>query len=103
MEGHGDVHVRLGTGTNTRKGSSGHPFEVNAEFETIWEYVNPYYGRRGKQNGTYRAHRVPYDWVPQTEPPREKAIGTINNAWLRVPGSPRARVLKITDIKNRSR
>jgi hypothetical protein len=82
------------------EGGSGRIFEVTAQFETVWEYVNPYFGRKSRQNGIYRAYRVPYEWVPQVERPTEKAVPTINNARFSVPGSPGARVVKVTDIKS---
>lgn len=47
------------------EGNNGRIFEVTAEFQTVWEYVNPYYGKKGNQNIVYRAYRVPYEWIPQ--------------------------------------
>jgi hypothetical protein len=35
----------------------------------------------------YRAYRVPYEWVPQIDPPREAAIAPLNVATFRVPGA----------------
>ena len=83
------------------EGATGRIFEVTAGFEIVWEYVSPYYGRKSEQNGIYRAYRVPYEWVPQMEPPKEQAVRRVNNARFRVPGSPKTRVLKITDTKDR--
>jgi hypothetical protein len=80
------------------EGNTGRIFEVTATYETVWEYVNPYFGRKTRQNMVYRAYRVPYEWVPQVEPPGQRGIRPVNNARFRVPGSPRPKVLKVTDV-----
>ncbi|MDD5206276.1 MAG: hypothetical protein PHS17_12685, partial [Desulfobacterales bacterium] len=35
----------------------------------------------------YRAYRVPYEWVPQLERPKEKGIKPIDVTTFRVPGA----------------
>jgi hypothetical protein len=35
----------------------------------------------------YRAYRVPYDWVPRLDRPRETAIAPIDVTAFRVPGA----------------
>ena len=37
-------------------------FEATSDHETVWEYVLP---PNIDENYSYRAYRVPYDWVPQ--------------------------------------
>jgi len=81
------------------EGNDGRIFEVTAELETVWEYVSPFYNKKMKQSMVYRAYRVPYEWIPQLEPPKEKAIRRINNSRFRVPGSPKHRVLRVTEVK----
>jgi hypothetical protein len=58
------------------EGSDGRIFEVTRQYETVWEYINPYYSEAlgGIQNMVYRAYRVPYEWVPQLEIPKEASI-----------------------------
>jgi hypothetical protein len=58
------------------EGADGRIFEVTPEYETVWEYINPYYSRQlgGVPNMVYRAYRLPYEWIPQLEPPRERSI-----------------------------
>ncbi|MDR0685699.1 MAG: aryl-sulfate sulfotransferase [Spirochaetaceae bacterium] len=58
------------------EGSDGRLFEVTPAYETVWEYINPYYSRKlgGFPNMVYRAYRVPYDWIPQLDTPREASI-----------------------------
>ena len=57
------------------EGADGRIFEVTAEKEIVWEYVNPFFGtENGRTNRIYRAHRVPYDWVPQLERPEERPV-----------------------------
>ncbi len=81
------------------EGNSGRIFEVTAEHETVWEYINPYHGKKGIHSGVYRAYRVPYSWIPQVEPPEEKAVPRIDNSRFRVPGAPRHSVKKVTRVK----
>lgn len=87
--------------TLVTEGAGGRIFEVTTGFEIVWEYVSPYYGKKKNQNMVYRAYRVPHEWIPQLEPPEEKAVPRIDNSKFRVPGSPRHRVLKVTKIKKR--
>ena len=70
------------------EGSDGRIFEVTPEHELVWEYISPYW-RQGPMhlNLVYRAYRAPYDWVPQLETPREKAIGRLDVTTFRVPGA----------------
>jgi hypothetical protein len=58
------------------EGSDGRLFEVTPSYQTVWEYINPYYFRNfgGILNMVYRAYRVPYEWIPQLEPPREGSL-----------------------------
>jgi hypothetical protein len=58
------------------EGSDGRLFEVSPSYQTVWEYINPYYSRKlgGIPNMVYRAYRVPYEWIPQLEPPQEASI-----------------------------
>jgi Arylsulfotransferase (ASST) len=81
------------------EGNTGRIFEVTRECAVVWEYVNPYYGRKSKQNMIYRAYRVPYEWVPQAELPKEVDVPRMDNSRFRVPGAPPAKVLKVTDVK----
>ena len=70
------------------EGSDGRIFEVTADHEIVWEYINPYKGTVGlPMNWVYRAYRVPYEWVPQVEHPEHVAIERIDTKNWRVPGS----------------
>jgi hypothetical protein len=57
------------------EGDTGRIFEVTMEQETVWEFVLP-----PTVNGqcgigySYRAYRVPYEWVPQLGIPEEKPV-----------------------------
>ncbi|MBW2370670.1 MAG: aryl-sulfate sulfotransferase [Deltaproteobacteria bacterium] len=55
-------------------GAVGQVQEVTPAHEIVWEYISPYYNQRGKFNLVYRAYRVPYDYVPQLEKPKERAV-----------------------------
>jgi hypothetical protein len=79
---------RLPNGNNLiTEGSAGRVIEVTPEYEIVWEYISPYFGKDGISNFVYRAYRVPYEWVPQLTKPEEKEIVKIDNSKFRVPGS----------------
>ena len=57
------------------EGAGGRIFEIAEQDEIVWEYVSPYFGtENSRTNRIFRAHRVPYDWVPQLEPPVERRV-----------------------------
>jgi hypothetical protein len=108
--------------TLINEGANGRIFEVTAEHETVWEYINEYRKKAAAgpppgplevppgmavkggstnagANMVYRAYRLPYDWVPQVPRPEEKAIPRIDNRRFRVPGSPRRKAARITKLK----
>ena len=69
------------------EGSDGRVFEVTPDHEIVWEFISPYWGKHVPMNMTYRAYRVPYEWVPQVEKPVESAIAPLDVATFRVPGA----------------
>ena len=69
------------------EGSGGRIFEVTADHQLVWEYISPYWGRYFNQNMVYRAYRVPYQWVPQLDPPQETPIEPLDVTSFRVPGA----------------
>jgi len=66
------------------EGALGRIFEVTPQYETVWEYVSPYYNEKEHFNLVYRAYRVPYDYVPQLQKPVEKAVIPPENSTLRL-------------------
>lgn len=53
----------------------GQIFEVTADKEIVWEYVDPYFAvDPNRTNRVFRAYRVPYEWVPHLEQPTETAV-----------------------------
>lgn len=55
----------------------GRIFEVTQDSEIVWEYISPH--NLCERDGlffsdVFRAYRYPYDWVPQIEPPIERAV-----------------------------
>ena len=69
------------------EGSGGRIIEVGADHELVWEYISPYWGKHFKMNMVYRAYRVPYEWVPRLDPPRETPIEPLDVTTFRVPGA----------------
>jgi hypothetical protein len=56
------------------EGADGRIFEVTPKHELVWEYLSPFRGRLRRIHMVYRAYRVPYEWVPQLERPKEIPI-----------------------------
>jgi len=81
------------------EGSGGRIFEVTSDYETVWEYISPYWGALMKINMVYRAYRVPYEWVPQLDKPEETAIERIDVTTFRVPGAAEMGPKDITEVE----
>lgn len=65
----------------------GRLFEVTPECEIVWEYICPY--NLSDREGLYlvdvfRGYRYPYDWVPQLDPPKERAVIPPANGQFRI-------------------
>ena len=60
---------------------------MTREHEIVWEFISPYWGKNVPMNMTYRAYRVPYDWVPQAPRPKETPIAPLDVTTFRVPGA----------------
>ena len=60
--------------TLINEGADGRVFEVTSDHQIVWEYVNPFTGSDPNTRRIYRAYRVPYEWVPQLERPRERSV-----------------------------
>jgi hypothetical protein len=69
------------------EGSDGRILEVTANHEIVWEYISPYWGKQMKMNMIYRAFRVPYQWVPQLDSPKEIPVEPLDVTRFRVPGA----------------
>jgi hypothetical protein len=81
------------------EGSGGRVFEVTAKHELIWEFISPYWGVKFPLNLVYRAYRVPYNWVPQLELPKETAIERMNVKTFRMPGAAPMGVKEVTPVE----
>jgi hypothetical protein len=80
---------RLANGnTLITEGAPGRVFEVTAEREIVWEYMNPPGESARRSNAVYRAYRVPYGWIPQLARPAEVAIVPPEPGTFHVPGTP---------------
>lgn len=61
--------------TAITEGADGRLLEVTPDNEIVWEYVVPYFNPGGDgRNNIYRAYRIPYDWIPQLDQPRERRV-----------------------------
>jgi hypothetical protein len=55
-------------------GAGGRLFEVTREGAIVWEYLYPQFSGAQSTNAVYRGYRLPYDWIPQIERPRERPV-----------------------------
>ena len=56
-------------------GAVGQMQEVTPDHEIVWEYISPYYTvENGNYNLVYRAYRIPYDYIPQLQKPKELPV-----------------------------
>ena len=61
--------------TMINEGAGGRIIEVTTDGEIVWEYVSPFFGTEiPTRNTIYRAHRVPYAWIPQLDKPEERPV-----------------------------
>jgi hypothetical protein len=67
------------------EGPTGRLFEVTRDNKIVWEYIYPVFSGTQSTNSVYRGYRLPYDWIPQIERPKERAVVPPPNANFRVP------------------
>jgi|SRR5271157_797299 len=68
------------------EGASNRLIEVTRQGEIVWEYVLPYRTTEDLPLAyTYRAYRVPYDYIPQLKKPREVAVIPPENSQIVLP------------------
>ena len=76
------------------EGMNGRLFQVTAEGEIVWEYVNPFFGRwadhdvqsgGSMSNYVFRAQPIPYNWVPENTPHSETAVIPPEMSEFRIP------------------
>jgi uncharacterized protein (TIGR02246 family) len=95
--------------TLVTEGAIGRIFELTAGKEIVWEYVSPYFNAQNTpSNRIFRAHRVPYDWVPQAPRPTERAVVPPNVRDFQIPpqasadeAAIRARLVAYAEARNR--
>jgi hypothetical protein len=79
---------RLANGnTLVTDGANGRLFEVTKEGAIVWEYINPIFAGAQSSNNVYRAYRLPYDWMPQIQRPKEAPVTPPARGEFRVPQS----------------
>ena len=67
------------------EGANGRLFEVTKEGKIVWEYMFPMFTGAQSANSVYRGYRLPYDWIPQIERPKERAVAPPPLGNFRVP------------------
>ncbi len=67
------------------EGNKNRIFEVNKDREIVWEYVSPYGIDTKNMPLTYRAYRVPYDYVPQLPKGGEVAVNLPLSGQIQIP------------------
>lgn len=81
------------------EGSGGRVVEVTADHQVVWEYISPYWGSMMNMNMVYRAYRVPYEWVPQLDTPKQVPIEPIDVTTYRVPGAAQPGPKSVTTVE----
>ena len=71
--------------TLVTEGPTGRLFEVTKESQIVWEYIYPQFSGAQSSNSVYRSYRLPYDWIPQIERPKERAVVPPALGGFRVP------------------
>lgn len=72
------------------EGGMGRVFEITSAGELVWEFVNPYIGVEGPPGSapghmSFRAYRLPYEWVPQLNKPQEIPVVPPKYGEFRIP------------------
>jgi hypothetical protein len=80
------------------EGSGGRLIEVTPDHRIVWEYISPHFGRFARFNMIYRAYRLPYEWVPQLDAPRETPVEPVDVAVFRVPGAAAPGAVEVTEV-----
>ena len=80
------------------EGSAGRIFEITSDHEIVWEYITPFWGKLFNINMVYRAYRVPYEWVPQLDPPKEVPVERKDVKTFRVPGAAEPGPRRVTTV-----
>jgi hypothetical protein len=81
------------------EGSGGRIFEVTTKHEIVWEYISPYWGQLMQINMVYRAYRVPYEWIPRLDKPKETPIEPIDVRTFRLPGAGGIGPQRVTEVE----
>jgi hypothetical protein len=80
------------------EGSAGRIFEITSDHEIVWEYISPFWGKLFNINMVYRAYRVPYEWVPLLDPPKEVPVERKDVKTFRVPGAAEPGPRRVTTV-----
>jgi hypothetical protein len=80
------------------EGSGGRLIEVTADHRIVWEYISPHFGQFGRFNMVYRAYRLPYEWVPQRDAPKETPVTPVDVATFRMPGAAAPGAVEVTEV-----
>ena len=80
------------------EGSGGRVIEVTTDHRIVWEYISPHFGQFSHFNMVYRAYRLPYEWVPQLDAPKETPVEPVDVATFRMPGAAAPGTVEVTAV-----
>jgi hypothetical protein len=80
------------------EGSGGRLIEVTTDYRIVWEYISPHFGQFARFNMVYRAYRLPYEWVPQLNAPKETPVEPVDVATFRIPGAASPGAVEVTEV-----
>jgi len=80
------------------EGSGGRLIEVTIDHRIVWEYISPHFGQFSRFNMVYRGYRLPYEWVPQLDVPKETPVKPVDVATFRMPGAAAPGAVEVTEV-----
>jgi hypothetical protein len=80
------------------EGSGGRLIEVTTDYRIVWEYISPHFSKFARFNMVYRAYRLPYEWVPQLDAPKETSIEPVDVSTFRMPGAAAPGAVEVTEV-----
>ena len=80
------------------EGSGGRLIEVTPDHRIVWEYISPHFGQFARFNMIYRAYRLPYEWVPQLDAPKETPVEPVDVSTFRMPGAAMPGPVEVTQV-----
>ncbi|MGD9123563.1 MAG: aryl-sulfate sulfotransferase [Desulfarculaceae bacterium] len=80
------------------EGTGGRLIEVTQNHRIVWEYISPHFGKSAHYNLIYRAYRLPYEWAPRLDQPKETPVEPVDITTFRIPGAAAIGVKDVVEV-----